>query len=248
MGTRLIEAIASFDNAVLGAAVVGPSSTSLGRRASTDAASVAYRSDLAAALSEVDAVIDFSAPQAVESHVAIYARAGKPLLVGTTGLSAAVERELLALDQGAPVMLAPNTSIGVAVLTELVRRAAAMLPAQFDLEIVESHHKHKQDAPSGTALALGAAAAAARDQDFAAVKAVRAGGAARKPGEIGFASVRAGDIVGKHTVLFAGPGEEVSLRHEATDRAVFAQGAVRAALWLWRQPPGSYTMRDFIGF
>jgi 4-hydroxy-tetrahydrodipicolinate reductase len=146
------------------------------------------------------------------------------------------------------VLVAPNTSIGVAVAQELVRIAATALPAEFDIEIVEAHHKHKVDAPSGTALALAGAAAKARDLDpHGDTLTGRVGQGARRTGEIGIASLRAGDIVGSHTVLYAGPGERLTIGHEATDRSIFARGAIRAALWLAAQKPGRYTMANVLG-
>jgi 4-hydroxy-tetrahydrodipicolinate reductase len=137
--------------------------------------------------------------------------------------------------------VAPNTSLGVTLLIELVRQAAAALPAQFDIEIIEAHHRMKQDAPSGTALALGRAAAEGRAQP---PDHVRGAAAARQGAEIGYAVVRGGDIVGEHSVLFAGMGESLTLSHRATDRALFARGALRAAAWLQSRAPGRYFMRD----
>lgn len=167
-----------------------------------------------------------------------------------------------------PLLIAANTSIGIAVLTELVRSAARRLPSSFDIDVLDFHHRLKPDSPSGTALALGAAAAAARQGSGTAGSPETAGPAEtagtaetatatdpapsragpRPPGRIEFASVRAGDLVGEHTVLFCGVGEELSLTHRASERAVFARGALQAALWLQSQPPGRYFMSDFLGF
>jgi 4-hydroxy-tetrahydrodipicolinate reductase len=146
------------------------------------------------------------------------------------------------------VLVAPNTSIGVAVAQELVRIAAQALPPEFDIEIVEAHHKNKVDAPSGTALALAGSAAKARGLDpHADTLTGRIGQGTRRSGEIGIASLRAGDIVGTHTVLYAGPGERLTIGHEATDRSIFANGAIRAAIWLAAQKPGRYTMANVLG-
>ncbi len=148
------------------------------------------------------------------------------------------------------MLVAPNTSVGIAVLLELVRDAAKALPATFDIEIVEAHHRMKRDAPSGTALALGNAAAVARrgtELTQNEVELARVGDSApRREGEIGFAVTRGGDIVGEHTVLFAGNGERLTLSHSATERAIFARGALQAAAWLAGRPPGRYFMRDFL--
>jgi 4-hydroxy-tetrahydrodipicolinate reductase len=144
-----------------------------------------------------------------------------------------------------PLLIAPNTSIGVTLLLELTRMAAKALPTDFDIEIVEAHHRMKKDAPSGTALALGKAAAEGRGVEDKGALTNRSG--ERRQGDIGYAVIRGGDIVGDHTVLFAGAGEQITLGHRATDRAVFARGAVRASLWLARQSPGRYNMRDFLG-
>jgi 4-hydroxy-tetrahydrodipicolinate reductase len=158
-----------------------------------------------------------------------------------------VQHELERAARHIPLLVAPNTSLGVTLLVELARQCARALPAQFDVEIIEAHHRHKKDAPSGTALALGHAVAEARGVplDPAALQ-HRAGGQVRREGEIGFAVVRGGDVVGEHTVLFAGLGEQVTLGHRATDRGVFARGALEAAVWLIRRPPGCYAMRDIL--
>ena len=169
-------------------------------------------------------------------------------MIGTTGHGAEFEARIAGASREIAVLVAPNTSIGVAVAQELVRIAASVLPAEFDIEIFEAHHKHKLDAPSGTALALADSAAKARGLDpNADTLAGRAGQGARRGGEIGIASVRAGDIVGTHTVLFAGSGERLTIGHEATDRSIFALGAIRAASWLAAQKPGRYTMANVLG-
>jgi 4-hydroxy-tetrahydrodipicolinate reductase len=169
-------------------------------------------------------------------------------VIGTTGHGAEFEARIAGASRDIAVLVAPNTSIGVAVAQELVRIAAQALPPEFDIEIVESHHKHKLDAPSGTALALADSAARARGLDtHADTLTGRTGAGARRNGEIGIASLRAGDIVGTHTVLFAGSGERLTVGHEATDRSIFAQGAIRAAIWLAGQKPGRYTMANVLG-
>lgn len=202
--------------------------------------------DTAAAFRSCDALIDFTSAQATPEHAALAEKHQKPLVVGTTGLDAAAENALRAAAQKTAVFYAANMSLGVNLLLALVEQAAARLNDEFDIEIFEAHHRHKIDAPSGTALALGQAAAAGRG---AALKDVmrldRAG--SRKKGEIGFSVFRGGDIVGEHTVTFAGMGERLELSHKATDRAIFATGAIKAALWLHDKPPGLYSFRDMQG-
>jgi 4-hydroxy-tetrahydrodipicolinate reductase len=259
MGRAVVRAVSELpDQLVVTAAVASTASTSLGRDAGELAGigrlDVPVTDDLAAALARADVVIDFSRPHATRSNLTVCRAARKPLLIGTTGFPA----ELTALFEAAaieiPLLVAPNTSVGVTLLIELTRMAARSLRADFDIEIVEAHHRLKKDAPSGTALALGNAAAQGRgmaeaDAAKVAVPAAAATSRAgeRRVGDIGFAVIRGGDIVGDHTVLFAGDGEQVTLGHRATDRSVFARGAVQAALWLAARPPGRYFMRDFIG-
>ena len=267
MGRALIRAVAEIPSEMhVCGAVVSTTSKSLGQDAGELAGigrlDVRVTDDLAAALAYAEIVIDFSQPHATRSNLAVCRAARKPLLIGTTGFPAELAS---AFDEAAaeiPLLVAPNTSIGVTLLLELTRMAAKALPADFDIEIVEAHHRMKKDAPSGTALALGKAAAEGRG----AVGVVRSDAAdgrsrtqsttdavvtnrsgERHQGDIGYAVIRGGDIVGDHTVLFAGTGEQITLGHRATDRAIFARGAARAALWLARQSPGRYNMRDFLG-
>jgi 4-hydroxy-tetrahydrodipicolinate reductase len=212
-------------------------------------ASRGISTDLESALSNADVMIDFSSPSSTAANLAACARHGVAALVGTTGLGDEAERAASEASGRIPVLIAANTSLGVTLLIELVRQAAAALPAEFDIEITEGHHRYKKDAPSGTALALGRAAAEGRGQTLEAVRgATREGESLRKPGEIGFSVIRAGDLVGDHLVLFAGGGERVTLGHLATDRAIFARGALRAARWLAGRAPGWYQMVDVIGF
>jgi 4-hydroxy-tetrahydrodipicolinate reductase len=259
MGRAVVRAASERpDQLIVTAAVASTTSTSLGRDAGELAGigrlDVPVTDDLAAALARADVVIDFAQPHATRSNLTVCRAARKPLLIGTTGFPA----ELTALFEAAateiPLLVAPNTSVGVTLLIELTRMAARSLRADFDIEIVEAHHRLKRDAPSGTALALGNAAVQGRgmaEADAAKVAvpttAATSRAGERRVGDIGFAVIRGGDIVGDHTVLFAGDGEQVTLGHRATDRSVFARGAVRAALWLAARPPGRYFMRDFIG-
>jgi 4-hydroxy-tetrahydrodipicolinate reductase len=234
-------------------AVASAASASLGRDAGElagrEALGVKVTSDLPAALAAADVAVDFSQPQATRANLAACRAARKPLLIGTTGFAAELTAdELEAAAREIPLLVAPNTSLGVALLIELVRRAATALPPQFDIEILEAHHRAKRDAPSGTALELARVAAEGRALESSQALSGASGGRAgpRRQGEIGFAVLRGGDIVGEHTVLFAGPGEELRLSHRAADRAIFARGALRAALWLAGQPPGRYGMSNIV--
>ncbi|QDX27656.1 4-hydroxy-tetrahydrodipicolinate reductase [Sphingomonas suaedae] len=198
---------------------------------------------------QADALVDFSTPVALAAHLAAARDAGTPMVIGTTGLSAADHELIDAAARDIAVLQTGNTSLGVVLLTRLVREAAARLGPDWDIEIVEAHHRHKLDAPSGTALMLGEAAAAGRGVSLGEVRvADRAGlSGARAEGTIGFASLRGGSIVGDHSVMLATEGERIELSHRAEDRAIFARGAVRAALWLADQPAGRYTMDAVLG-
>lgn len=221
----------------------------VGELAGIGRSGVLVTSDLRAALTQCDVVIDFSTAASTAANVAACAATRKPLLLGTTGLSRDALQAIDAASQSTAVLVAPNTSVGVTLLIELVRAAAKALPADFDIEIFEAHHRNKVDAPSGTALALGRAAAQGRGQDFDRVATpARSGNSPRREGEIGFAVSRGGDIVGEHSVVFAGAGEQIQLGHRATDRAIFARGAVRAAAWLAGRTAGRYAMRDVVGY
>ena len=272
MGLALIRAAAEIPGQLrLCGAVVSTTSKSLGADAGELAGigrlDVRVTDDLAAALARAEIVIDFSQPHATRSNLTVCRAARKPLLIGTTGYPAELTSLFDAAAAEIPLLIAPNTSIGVTLLLELTRMAAKALPTDFDIEIVEAHHRMKKDAPSGTALALGKAAAEGRampgagsaGESGAAGHSGSVGASAgtedaltdrsgeRRAGDIGYAVIRGGDIVGDHTVLFAGTGEQITLGHRATDRAVFARGAARASLWLARQSPGRYNMRDFMG-
>jgi 4-hydroxy-tetrahydrodipicolinate reductase len=249
MGRALIRAVAEIPNELrLCGAVVSTTSTSIGQDAGELAGigriDVRITDDLAAALARAEIVIDFSQPHATRSNLMVCRAARKPLLIGTTGFPPELASVFDEAAKEIPLLVAPNTSVGVTLLLELTRIAAKALPSDFDIEIVEAHHRMKKDAPSGTALALGKAAVEGRSIPTTTIT-DRTG--ERRSGDIGYAVIRGGDIVGDHTVLFAGTGEQITLGHRATDRAIFARGAVRAALWLAAQPAGHYFMRDFIG-
>jgi 4-hydroxy-tetrahydrodipicolinate reductase len=254
MGRAIVRAAGESADVKVAAGLASPSSKELGKDvgelAGVAARNVRVTSDLEAAISECDVIIDFSNASATGGNVAAARAARKPIVIGTTGFAADVDAQIDEAAKEIPVLVAPNTSVGVTLLIELVRAAAKSLPApSFDIEINEAHHRNKRDAPSGTALALGRAAADGRGVALAQVGiGARTGDSPRKEGEIGFSVTRGGDIVGEHTVLFAGAGEVLSLGHRATDRSIFAQGAVRAAAWLAARPPGRYAMRDVVGY
>ncbi|MFO1153211.1 MAG: 4-hydroxy-tetrahydrodipicolinate reductase [Rhodospirillales bacterium] len=214
------------------------------------AAGLTITDDPEALFAAADAVLDFTTPQTLLSLAPVAARAGKAYVVGTTGLGDAHFAALREAAQSVPIVQAANMSVGVNLLLGLVAEAAAVLGRTYDLEIVEMHHRHKVDAPSGTALALGEAAAAARGQRLADVWVKSRDGhtGARPTGAIGFATLRGGDVTGDHQAIFAGDGERIELGHRASSRAVFASGAVRAALWTAGRPPGLYGMRHVLGF
>jgi 4-hydroxy-tetrahydrodipicolinate reductase len=196
-----------------------------------------------------DVAIEFSVPAATASHATLAAELGTPLVIGTTGLSAAETAAVRAAATRIPIVWAANTSLGINLLLGLVEQAAARLGPDWDIEIMEMHHRGKVDAPSGTALALGRAAAAGRGVALDAVAQRGRDGitGARKSGDIGFAALRGGDAVGDHHVIFAGAGERLELSHRATNRAIYAKGAVRAARWVIGQPPGLYGMKEVLG-
>lgn len=196
----------------------------------------------------LDIVVDFSSPAGFDAALARCVAQGTALVSGTTGLGASQRSALIEATRTIPVLHACNFSLGIAVLTRVLRDAAKTLP-DWDLEILEAHHSRKADAPSGTALALGRVAAAARQKDFDEVSVLSREGqvGARPAGTIGFASIRAGDIVGEHTAILATAGERLELSHRATDRAIFAHGALAAAAWLAVKPPGAYALEDVLG-
>ena len=220
-----------------------------GEQAGGAALGVRVSDDLASVCRPEHVVVDFTAPEATLAHVRIAAERGAGLVVGTTGLSPAQDRDMRALAARTRAVVAPNMSAGVTVLTELVAAAARLLDPGFEAEIVEIHHHAKKDAPSGTALALGRAVASARGQDFerAAVLAREGLVGARRPDEIGIVGLRAGDAIGDHTVVFGGLGERLELTHRAQSRECLARGALRAALWVAGRAPGVYSMRDVLG-
>lgn len=198
---------------------------------------------------DADVLVDFSSPTALEVNLSAACTAGTPIVVGTTGMNAQHHALVNAAAAEIAVLQTGNTSLGVTLLAALVREAASRLGSDWDIEIVEMHHREKVDAPSGTAQLLGAAAAAGRGEDLASDSVIgRAGLTGRRvEGTIGFASLRGGTVAGDHQVVFAGDGERIELGHRAETRAIFARGAIRAGLWLVGKPAGRYTMTDVLG-
>ena len=253
MGRMLVKTIHETPGAVLSGALEREGSSALGQDAGLlagcGAAGVAISADPLAAILTADGILDFSTPSASVEFAALAAQARIVHIIGTTGLTAEDIKRIAAAARHAPIVQSGNMSFGVNLLAALVRRAAKALGEDFDIEIVEMHHRMKVDAPSGTALLLGQAAAEGRGIDLAARTApVRVGHTgARKPGDIGFVSLRGGTVAGDHSVIFAGEGERIELTHRAEDRAVFARGAVKAALWAHGRKAGLYAMADVLG-
>jgi len=196
-----------------------------------------------------DAVIDFTAPAVSVAHAKIAANSGTILVIGTTGISNEEQAEIMACGKATVIVQGANMSLGVNLLAQLTKKVAALLDDDFDIEVLEMHHHHKVDAPSGTALLLGKAAAEGREVDHDTVADRGRDGitGARKKGDIGYAVLRGGNVVGEHTVMFAAENERIEITHKAGDRSIFARGAVRAALWAKGKPVGNYDMMDVLG-
>jgi 4-hydroxy-tetrahydrodipicolinate reductase len=223
--------------------------TDLGRLAGIDPLGIALADRPEAVFDASDVVLDFTVPAATLAHVKIAAATGKAHIIGTTGIDAAGRAAIAEAAARAPIVFAGNMSLGVNLLAELVRQAAKALDPAWDVEIIEMHHRHKIDAPSGTAFLLGRAAAEGRgvDLDKVAVRGRDGETGARAEGAIGFAALRGGDVVGDHSVIFATEGERIELTHKAASRDIFARGALRAARWAMGRAPGLYTMKDVLG-
>lgn len=252
MGQMLIRQIVATDGCEVAGGTETAGSPALGRDvgevAGVGALGPKVTTDPGAVFAAADAVIDFTAPAATRKHADLAAERGKVLVIGTTGLDDAADRAIEAAAKRAAIVRAPNMSVAVNLLFALTEQVAARLGTDFDIEIVEIHHRHKVDAPSGTALALGEAAARGRSVklDQVAVRGRDGHTGPRPAGAIGFAALRGGNEVGDHTVMFCGPAERVELTHKATSREIYARGAVRAALWARGKPPGLYGMRDVL--
>ncbi|TBV07366.1 4-hydroxy-tetrahydrodipicolinate reductase [Phytopseudomonas dryadis] len=253
MGKNLIEAVQQAEGVILGAALARPESTLLGADAGELAAvgklGVALSGNLDEVLDQFDVLIDFTHPSVTLKNLDICRQAGKAMVIGTTGFSAAEKQLLVEAGKDIPIVFAANFSVGVNLCLKLLDTAARVLGDEVDIEVLEAHHRHKVDAPSGTALRMGEVVANAlgRDLEKVAVYGREGQTGARARETIGFATVRAGDVVGDHTVLFAGEGERVEITHKASSRMTFARGAVRAATWLRERPAGLYDMQDVLG-
>ena len=253
MGRTLIHAIAATDGVILTGAVEAASSAVIGRDAGELAGlgrnGVAVGTEIEPLLAQADGLIDFTVPAASVAFAEHTARKGCVHVIGTTGLSGENEALIAQAAKRAVIVKSGNMSMGVNLLAALVRRVAKTLDEEFDVEILEMHHNKKVDAPSGTALMLGRAAAEGRGIDLnqRAVRGRDGNTGARCTGDIGFASLRGGSVVGDHSVIFAGPAERIELAHKAEDRMIFARGAMRAALWARGRKPGLYSMADVLG-
>ncbi len=253
MGQMLIETVRASDKARLVGVTERPGHGWIGADIGTamggSPLGVSVTDDPLEAFATAQAVIDFTAPAATVAHAELTAQARAVHVIGTTGFSADDLRHLDAAARHAVIVRAGNMSLGVNLLVKLTERVAAALDEDYDIEVIEAHHRHKVDAPSGTALMLGEAAAHGRGVKLAEVEDRARDGitGARSPGAIGFSAIRGGDIVGEHDVMFAADGERIVLRHIASDRSVFARGALKAALWGQNKAPGAYDMMDVLG-
>lgn len=253
MGRMLIETVCASDKARLVGVTERPGhdwiGVDIGTAMGGAAVGVRVTDDPLEAFATAQAVIDFTAPAATIAHAELTAQARAVHVIGTTGFSADDLRHLEAAARHAVIVRAGNMSLGVNLLVKLTERVASALDADYDIEVIEAHHRHKVDAPSGTALMLGEAAAKGRGVKLSEVEDRARDGitGARAEGAIGFSAIRGGDIVGEHDVMFAADGERIVLRHVASDRSVFARGALKAALWGQDQGPGAYDMMDVLG-
>ena len=253
MGRMLIADVFATEGCTLSGGVARPGSgclgQDLGELAGIGPIGLAAMEDVRQLLRDSDVAIEFTAPEATATHAALAAELGRPIVIGTTGLSGDQETAIRHAAERVPVVWAANTSLGINLLLGLVDQVAARLGPEWDIEILEMHHRGKVDAPSGTALALGRVAAAARGAAFEDVAQRGRDGITgpRRAGAIGFAALRGGDNIGEHHVIFAGMGERLELVHRATNRAIYAKGAVRAARWLVGRPPGLYGMKEVLG-
>ena len=252
MGRMLVQAVHEAGDCTLSGALDMPGSAGLGQdplAALGHSGPVRITDDVHAGLADADVLIDFTRPEGTLAHLAVCAELGVRAVIGTTGFDAAQQARIAALAERTAMVMAPNMSLGVNVVLKLLETAARALDSGHDVEVIEAHHRHKVDAPSGTALAMGRAVAGAlgRDLDDCAVYAREGLTGERKPGSIGFSAIRGGDIVGDHTVLFAGTGERIEITHRSTSRANYAQGSLRAARFVVRQPRGLFNMHDVLG-
>jgi len=246
MGHMLIEAVMAADDCVLAGALDRADSPAIGQDAAAflgKSSGVAITADLRVGLQGADCLIDFTRPEGTLAHLAVCRELGVQLVIGTTGFSDTQKAEIAAGAEDVAVMMAPNMSVGVNVVLRLLDMAARALNEGYDIEIVEAHHRFKVDAPSGTALKMGEVVANALGRDLKECAVY----GERDPSTIGFATIRGGDVVGDHTVLFAGIGERIEISHKSSSRATYAQGSLRAARFLAGKPSGLYGMDDVLG-
>ncbi|WP_440867120.1 4-hydroxy-tetrahydrodipicolinate reductase [Symbiopectobacterium purcellii] len=252
MGRQLIQAVSQMEGAVLGAALERDGSSLVGvdagELAGLGTLGVTVQDSLNAVRDDFDIFVDFTRPEGTLAHLAFCRQHGKGMIIGTTGFDDAGKAAISAAAQDIGIVFAANFSVGVNVMLKLLEKAATVMGDYTDIEILEAHHRHKVDAPSGTALAMGEAIAGAlgRDLKTCAVYAREGHTGERVPKSIGFASLRAGDIVGEHTAMFADVGERIEISHKASSRMTFANGAVRAAIWLKDKKSGLFDMRDVL--
>ncbi len=253
MGKTLVQACGQSGDAYLGAATEHPGSELLGADAGETAGvgwlGVEIVADLAAVLDRFDVLIDFTSPAATLAHLDICRAAKRAMVIGTTGFDDPGRDAIVSASEQIPVVFAPNMSVGVNLCFKLLEMAARTLGQDVDVEVLEAHHRHKVDAPSGTALAMAGVVAAASGRDLQSCARYARHGVTgeREQGTIGFQSIRAGDIVGEHTVMFADIGERIEITHKASSRMIYARGAVRAATWLRGRDPGLFDMQDVLG-
>jgi 4-hydroxy-tetrahydrodipicolinate reductase len=252
MGRMLVEAVLAADDLELAAALDRDGNPAIGQDAGAflgQTTGVAISSDVQAGLSKADVLIDFTRPEGTMAHLALCAELGVRTVIGTTGFSPDEKAKIGEFAQRAAVMMAPNMSVGVNVVLKLLQQASKALAQGYDIEIVEAHHRHKVDAPSGTALKMGEVVAEAlgRDLKTCAVYGREGVTGERDPSTIGFATVRGGDVIGDHTVMYLGIGERIEISHKASSRATFAQGSLRAARFLGERKTGLFDMNDVLG-
>ncbi len=253
MGRNLVKATHHNDNAQVGAGSERPESSligvDVGELCAEGHLGVTLVDSLESAIDEFDVIIDFTAPISTLSNLELCKKYNKKLVIGTTGFSDEERALIDAAAQEIPIVMAPNYSVGVNLVFKLLEKAAKVMGDYCDIEIIEAHHRHKVDAPSGTAIGMGEAIAGAMGNKLSDVAVYAREGITgeRSRDEIGFATIRAGDIVGEHTAMFADIGERVEISHKATDRMTFANGAVKAAVWLNDKKPGFYSMTDVLG-
>jgi 4-hydroxy-tetrahydrodipicolinate reductase len=253
MGRELVRTIAATEGCKVAGGTEPTGSKLIGEDvgvlAGIGALGIAITDDPLAVIAACDAIVDFTMPAATVEHAGLAANARIVHVIGTTGLTEKDEAAIKAAARHATIIKSGNMSLGVNLLVALTRRVAAALDADFDIEVVEMHHRHKVDAPSGTALMLGEAAATGRKVSLSDTRISTRDGhtGARRRGDIGFATLRGGNVVGEHTVIFAADGERIELSHKATDRGIFARGAIKAAMWGRGKGPGIFSMSDVLG-